>query len=454
MIIIGIQDPWDEEKMIESDSNSNKNFLSPDNYPEKEHPISINDKYRIISDNTTDFISIISFSEDPVYTYVNSRYKKMLGFDPEEMIGKQVSDFLHPDDKAPMTDLIKKYLSMDNENEQKNTEQFLIRMCDKSGKWHFLEVTSNLVGNQIINVAKDITEYKKREDELRDKSEELEMMNRELLVLREQLTDINDNLEYKVQERTKEVEKLLKQKDLFITQLDHDLRTPLTPLLNLIPILKRRIDDPKSTEIFQVIQTAINRLNSVVKKTSRFVYYNAPSTIIQLDEFNLFDLIEEILHKMNIDPAIYQIRNNIDKQLQIVADKNMIAELFENILDNAVKFNMGDNEIALEAKTTYEHIIISIKDTGIGINEEQLSNIFEPFYKADESRHDLESHGVGLALCKLIVEKNYGTIWAESEGLDKGSTFYVSLPDKTNLKKLYNSKLVSLSNYMKNCQEK
>ena len=83
-----------------------------------------------------------------------------------------------------------------------------------------------------------------------------------------------------------------------------------------------------------------------------------------------------------------------------------------------------------------------------------MSNIFEPFYKADESRHDLESHGVGLALCKLIVEKNYGTIWAESEGLDKGSTFYVSLPDKTNLKKLYNSKLVSLSNYMKNCQEK
>ena len=108
----------------------------------------------------------------------------------------------------------------------------------------------------------------------------------------------------------------------------------------------------------------------------------------------------------------------------------MITELFENILDNAVKFNVEVNEIILDEKKTDDGIVISVKDMGIGMSAEQLANIFEPFYKADESRHDLESHGIGLALCKIIVEKNHGAIWAESEGLGKGSTFFVSLPNK------------------------
>ena len=70
---------------------------------------------------------------------------------------------------------------------------------------------------------------------------------------------------------------------------------------------------------------------------------------------------------------------------------------------------------------------MSVKDTGIGITEDQIEHIFDEFYKADQSRHELDSSGLGLAICRRIVEKQGGQIWAESEGLGKGATFNFTL---------------------------
>jgi signal transduction histidine kinase len=102
-------------------------------------------------------------------------------------------------------------------------------------------------------------------------------------------------------------------------------------------------------------------------------------------------------------------------------------ELVDNLLINAVKFTPGKGSIVFKAEKKKDFVKISITDSGIGLTPEQIEHVFEEFYKVDPSRHDLDSSGLGLSICKRIVEKHGGTIWVESPGLEKGSTFNFTL---------------------------
>jgi signal transduction histidine kinase len=102
--------------------------------------------------------------------------------------------------------------------------------------------------------------------------------------------------------------------------------------------------------------------------------------------------------------------------------------LFNNLITNAVKFTPKDGGvITIDAKKDRDFVTISVKDSGIGITEEQLGRIFDEFYRADKSMNVMDSTGLGLSICKRIVEKHGGRIWAESPGKGKGTTFYFTL---------------------------
>jgi len=134
------------------------------------------EKYRLISEGTTDLIALATFSLNPVYTYVSLSAKKVMGYEPEDVIGKPCFGFVHPDDKKKLLPLLRKYVSakakkLFTEKESEISETIENRVRDKSGNWHYLQSTVNLIGNQILFVARDITERKKMEETLR-KSEE------------------------------------------------------------------------------------------------------------------------------------------------------------------------------------------------------------------------------------------------------------------------------------------
>jgi len=102
-------------------------------------------------------------------------------------------------------------------------------------------------------------------------------------------------------------------------------------------------------------------------------------------------------------------------------------ELLTNLLNNAVKFSTDPGSIHVAVQEAEDMVTISIADTGIGMSKEQLSQVFDEFYKADPSRHDFDSSGLGMSIAKRIVEKHGGRIWAESLGPGKGSTFYFTI---------------------------
>jgi len=263
-----------------------------------------------------------------------------------------------------------------------------------------------------ILLSSNLAQRKKAEEELKKAHEALNIANK--------------NLERKVKERTAEVEKLLLQKDEFIGKLGHDLKNPLSPIVNLIPLLEKREKNPESKEILEAIHRNADNMKNIVIKTIELARLNSPNTKLLIDDTNLLDEINDVVkrNKRFLKENNIEVDNNIGENIVIKADKLRIEELFDNIIKNAIKYSRNAGTITIDAKQDNNFITISIKDTGIGMNKEQLSHIFDEFYKADEARHDFNCSGLGLPICKRIVEKHGGKIWAESSGKGKGTTFY------------------------------
>ena len=256
---------------------------------------------------------------------------------------------------------------------------------------------------------RDITDRKKMEEELRE---------------------LNEELEQKVKERTAEIEKLLKQKDDFIWQLSHDLKSPLTPLVGLISVFEDEVKDPRQKQLVSVMRRNIDYMKNLVSKTLEFEKLGSPKVKPDFQEVKPFEVINDIVlskEYVSKDKKI-RIENNVDKKLVVNADQLQFRELFDNLITNAIKFVSEDGLIKIDAKTGKDSVVFSVSDNGIGMTKKQIEHVFDEFYKVDSSRHELGSTGLGLPICKRIVEKHGGRIWAESPGKGKGSTFFVEIP--------------------------
>ena len=262
---------------------------------------------------------------------------------------------------------------------------------------------------------------------------EIKNKNMDLRKAHEGLSSLNKNLERNVKERTAEVEKLLKQKDEFIGQLGHDLKNPLGPLINLLPILEEGEADPERKEIFEVLNRNVSHMKNLVTKTIQLARLSSPSTKLSVEDTNLLSEVDDVIEKSKLlfEENNIEIENKIGKDIMVKADKLRLTELFDNLIDNSVKYSPDGGKITIDVEKNEDFVTVSIKDTGMGITKEQLNYIFDEFYKADVSRHDFDSSGLGMPIAKRIVEKHGGRIWAESQGLGKGTTMFFTIPSSS-----------------------
>jgi signal transduction histidine kinase len=290
----------------------------------------------------------------------------------------------------------------------------------------------NNLSNQVLSISNKNNYSKKIEISGNDELNDLANVANNAIKI---ITDMNTNLEQKVIERTNKIDALLKQKDDFINQLGHDLKNPLNPLVNLLPILEKNEQNQKNKEIIGVLNRNVNYMKNLVTKTIELARLNSPKTKFNFEDINLVTELNTIIdnNKMMLHQNHIEIKNNLPNDIMVNVDKLRFDELINNLLNNAVKYTNGPGTILIDAKQDHTFATVSIKDTGIGMSDQQLNKIFDEFYKADASRHDFDSSGLGLSICKRIVEKHNGKIWAESEGLEKGSTFYFTVP-KSKLK--------------------
>jgi len=290
-----------------------------------------------------------------------------------------------------------------------------------------LKVSRDHLEEYSKNLEKLVTE---RTRELEEKTKRLEQINSDLTVAREQLNILNKDLEKRVTERTAEVEKLLKQKDEFINQLGHDLKNPLGPLINLIPLLEEKETDVSKKEMLTVLHRNADYMKNLVVKTLELAMLNSPNTKFSIEKLDLFKEVSHIIENKKIlfDENNVKISNKITQKLSIKADRLRLEELLTNIFENSTKYCQNDCRITIDAEQTDDFVTISIADNGIGMTKEQIERIFDEFYKADSARHDIQNTGLGMSICKRIVEKQGGRIWVESPGPGKGTTVFFALP--------------------------
>ena len=234
-----------------------------------------------------------------------------------------------------------------------------------------------------------------------------------------------------IEKYNKTLEGLLDQKDEFIMQLGHDLKNPLTPLVGLLPILAEEETDPTVKEQLQIMVHNVEYMRELILNTLELARLRSPNTTFDLFPLKLQDVVVDVLENQQFLMKDHKIKveNNIDGNIVVNADKLRLVELCNNLISNAIKYTPKEGgTITLDARQSEGFVTVSVKDTGIGMTAEQLEQIFDEFYRVDASRHEMDSSGLGLSICKRIVEKHGGRIWAESPGPELGSTFFFTLP--------------------------
>ena len=360
---------------------------------------------------------IITVNTKGVINSCNPAFSQLTGFSKDEIIGKHIIN-LPTMRKRDIPTYVKLFYSLMRGKKQRSYE---FEWIHRDGTHHLAEAHAGVLkkDNKIIGLQammRDITEQKKAEKELH--------------IAHEELKSLNQDLEMKVKERTAEINRLLKQKDDFINQLGHDLKNPLTPILNLLPLIKDKVSDDQIEDQLNIIMRNVDFMKNLVVKTIELAKLNSPNTEFYLEDTNLSEEINSIIEKNKTILQNYKINivKNLDEDIFINTDRLRLNELFDNIITNAVKFSPNGGNITFNAEDAGEFIKISVKDSGIGLDEKQKNHVFDEFYKVDKSRHDFESSGLGLTICKRIVEKHGGRIWVESLGHLKGTTINFTLP--------------------------
>ncbi len=218
----------------------------------------------------------------------------------------------------------------------------------------------------------------------------------------------------------------------FINNISHKFRTPLTHIRWLAEDLRDTKDQAERDKAVEQIQFASMRLfeltNIVIDASQStndiYLYHFTPVSIDEVMSEIRKVHEDQILHKklkVNID-----IGPDIPK---VKADKTRLQFALQILFENSIIYTLEGGEISIKVRQIGGEVIISVRDNGIGIGEDDLPHVFSKFYRSQEARHtDTEGMGIGLFMAKNIIEKHNGRIWAESKGDNQGATFSIALP--------------------------
>lgn len=225
------------------------------------------------------------------------------------------------------------------------------------------------------------------------------------------------------------------QKDDFMTLVAHNLRTPVSIIKGYVNLSEEKSLSNIEREYLNAINAGTERLNGIIENILTVTSILTGSKITK-EELKIDDkLVNEILEEyaFPIREKKLKVKTVFEKPIpKIEANHSYIKKAIHCLVDNAVKFNKKGGQIDISVKNSKGFINFEIKDTGTGIKEEDLKNLFVSFRRAvkDTLRYDYTSLGMGLYLAKVIIEAHGGKIWAKSE-YGKGSTFEFSLPLKS-----------------------
>lgn len=219
-------------------------------------------------------------------------------------------------------------------------------------------------------------------------------------------------------------------KDDFITSVSHEIKTPIASIEGCVELLKdSTLTEEETQEYIDLIAMSTNRLSVLTANILRLSKLENQEILSDRTEFSLDEQIRQAILLLERQWSAKEINLNITlDSVRIFANKELLMQVWINLIDNAVKFSETRENINIELFRTSDKAYIKVADYGVGMREETVKYIFQKFYQGSESRSN-QGNGLGLALVKRIVELSGGGITAESQ-FGKGSVFTVILPIK------------------------
>jgi PAS domain S-box-containing protein len=375
--------------------------------PLKERLKITEEKYKNLFNTIPD--SILLLSPTGMVLEINETACRSWGVSKNHIIGKSVSSIHLRDEDAERVRILQKAGFSTSFEESEHS------FGGKYFQYLFVPTRTFAEEHSVLVIERDITEEKVAENKIKEANRVIE--------------SANETLQEKVKEETQKISYLLSQKEQFIIQLSHDLRTPLGPILNLLKILRSHEKEPEEQEMLEVIQTNADYLRNLVSKSIEIARLNSQNVPSKPSEIFLRAVIDTYVENKRylLKTKGIVVENTIDPNLIVLYDEYELEVLLSNLLENAINYNTENGRIICSARKERTSVEVSIQDTGVGMTEQQISHAFEEFYKADDSRHHLQSIGLGLSICKKIVEKHGGRIWIESRGLGKGTSVFFTI---------------------------
>lgn len=227
-------------------------------------------------------------------------------------------------------------------------------------------------------------------------------------------------------------------KDRFLSIASHELKTPITSIRGQTQLAIRRLAKQKSTSpevagigpTLEKINEQTIRLTALIDELLDVSSIRAGKVELYKREFDLVTLCRGVVEDQQLLTGRSITLTSDTPMLSIVADRDRLSQVVTNLITNAVKYSSDGSEVLLRLSQSDVHVCIEVQDFGKGIADQQQSHIFDTFYRTPDAQASSKfGLGLGLAICKDIVERHGGRIWVQSK-LGKGSTFFVELPKK------------------------
>ena len=249
-------------------------------------------------------------------------------------------------------------------------------------------------------------------------------------------SDIENQFSDLESEKDKEIDhlkQLEKYRKEFLGNVSHELKTPIFNIQGyVLTLLEGGIEDNSINKLYlERTEKNVNRMISIVEDLEGISRLEANELTLEFENFNLFQLLKEVIESNEIKAAEKRIKLSIDanseKSIMVYADKRRIFQVINNLIDNSIKYGKENGQTTVGFIDIVDKILIEISDNGIGIEEKHISRLFERFYRVDKSRsRDQGGTGLGLSIVKHLIEAHNQTIKVKSRP-GSGTTFSFTL---------------------------
>jgi PAS domain S-box-containing protein len=359
-------------------------------------------RFRTIIEHSSDAICLLDASGTALYA--NQSTARTLGYPPDEFVGRNVLDLIHPEDRGPMAELFAQLL-----RRPCSSETATFRYRHRDGAWRWVDGTgTNLLEEP--NVRAVVCNY-------RDVTE-------------------NRRLQTELEERAQRLAEAARHKDEFLAMLAHELRGPLAPLRNGLHVLRLAGDDARTQEeVRAMLERQVCHLARLVDDLLDASRLNRGKVRLQHQALDLAGLVRTTAEDRRREAEQAGLTLSVavpEAPLLVDGDETRLAQVLTNLLDNAVKFTEAGGRVEVGLTAADGRAVLRVADTGVGLEPALLRTLFEPFRQADQSLDRTKGGlGLGLALIRGLVELHGGEVEAHSNGPGHGSEFVVRLPLQT-----------------------